>query len=159
MAETLTVSTTPAANTEQPLVFQSPPVIASQVGPAERTATEGPARSYAVALSSRAAALAGTIGGALVGMVMIGAHATQRTLKVIGGAIGGGIIGTLISRMPWSSKAPADPVQQNHPVTLPNLPQMPTPQPTPHPAVPGTTVGATEANGRMEASQTTQLSV
>ncbi len=161
MNESLTVSR-PAQNTSQPLVFDSPPALPAQISTTELAATEGgPAQNHARGLSSRAALLAGAIGGALFGAAIFTAKTAQRGLKIAGSAIAGGIIGNVISSLPWAKKQQqAEPVVQNHPVTRPNLPNLPPPQPAPHPAIPGNSVDASETVGRVEApSQEATLSV
>lgn len=155
------VGTSTSANSSAQ-VYESPPLLPTHISAAELAATEGgPGRAHARGLSSRAAVIAGAIGGALFGAVVFGAKSVQRGLKVTASAFAGGMVGKVISTLPWSGKRhDAEPVAQTHPLTLPNLPNVPTPQPTPHPAAPGTAVESSEIAGRVEVpAQATSVSI
>ncbi len=152
MTDEAVASDTKAPNASKPLVFQSPPTLASQVSPSEYAAVEGNAQTHARSLSTRAAALAGTIGGALIGLFIIGAGKANRALKIATAAVGGGIVGAFISNLPWNAKRA--PIEQppETPVAMPNIPNVPIPAPAPHPANPAASVVNTEHTGRVESS-------
>lgn len=145
------------AAADKPLVFESSPVLAPHISQAEANAGRGAALHYAKTISSTAAIVAGTIGGTVAGLVLINTGAKQRGLKIVSAAVAGGLAGHTISNLPWNSKPGETPPPLESPITLPNLPGIPTPTPTPHPASPEASVAKPEHAGRVEdASLTTE---
>lgn len=158
MANEMLTSNNTASNASKPLVFQSPPALNSSILPTEHAVIEGDAKTHARSLSSRAAVLAGTIGGALIGLVMIGAGKAQRGLKIAASAVGGGIVGFTISNLPWNAQKEAAEQLPEPPVAMPSIPRIPAPTPSPHPANPAASVANTQHTGRVDATaQTTEL--